>query len=111
MEEVGEKIGITRERVRQLQEQAIRHARKKMHQHEKQFTVEEIEERNRINERQKILKDLLGNSKHWHMLDIGVVLHSIAHNVVSVVVRFPPAASSAFREEKGDGQEEKPPPP
>jgi len=64
LEEVGEKIGITRERVRQLQEQAIRHARKKMHQHEKQFTVEEIEERNRINERQKILKDLLGKDSN-----------------------------------------------
>ena len=64
LEEVGEKIGITRERVRQLHEQAIRHARKKMHQHEKQFTVEEVEERNRSNERQKILKDLLGKDSN-----------------------------------------------
>ena len=65
LEEVGEKIGITRERVRQLQEQAIRNARKKMHQHERQFTVEEIEERNRINERQKILKDLIGKESNY----------------------------------------------
>ena len=60
LEEVGVKIGITRERVRQLQEQAIRHARKKMQQHEKQFSQEEIDERNKISERRKILQDILG---------------------------------------------------
>ena len=60
LEEVGAKIGITRERVRQLQEQAIRNARKKMHQHEKQFTKEEIDENNKINERRKILDEILG---------------------------------------------------
>ena len=60
LEEVGVKIGITRERVRQLQEQAIRNARKKMQQHEKQFSQEEIDERNKINERRKILHKILG---------------------------------------------------
>lgn len=60
LEEVGVKIGITRERVRQLQEQAIRNARKKMQQHEKQFSQEEIDERNKINERRKILQEILG---------------------------------------------------
>ena len=60
LEEVGAKIGITRERVRNLQEQAIRNARKKMHQHEKQFTKEEIDENNKINERRKILNEILG---------------------------------------------------
>ena len=67
LEEVGVKIGITRERVRQLQEQAIRHARK-MQQHEKQFSQEEIDERNKISERRKILQDILG--KESKTLDI-----------------------------------------
>ena len=60
LEQVGEKIGITRERVRQLQEQAIRHARKKIHQYGRQFSREEIDEQNKINERKKILEQILG---------------------------------------------------
>ena len=63
LEQVGEKIGITRERVRQLQEQAIRHARKKIHQYSRQFSREEIDEQNKINERKKILEEILGSSK------------------------------------------------
>ena len=60
LEQVGEKIGITRERVRQIQEQAIRHARKKIKQYSRQFSREEIDEQNKINERKKILEEILG---------------------------------------------------
>lgn len=59
LEEVGEQIGITRERVRQLQEQAIRQLRKNMNKFEKQRTWEEIQEEKRIEERTKMLQDLL----------------------------------------------------
>ena len=59
LEEVGAKIGVTRERVRQLQEQALRQLRKNMANFEKQRTAEEIEEERRIEERGKILKGIL----------------------------------------------------
>ena len=59
LEEVGEKIGVTRERVRQLQEQALRQLRKNMASMEKQRTAEEIKEEERIAERNKILKGIL----------------------------------------------------
>ena len=42
LEEVGDKIGVTRERVRQLQEHALRELRKSMAKLEKQRTAEEI---------------------------------------------------------------------
>ena len=59
LEEVGDKIGVTRERVRQLQEHALRQLRKNMANMEKQRTVEEIKEEERIAERNKILKGIL----------------------------------------------------
>jgi RNA polymerase primary sigma factor len=59
LEEVGDKIGVTRERVRQLQEHALRQLRKNMATMEKQRTVEEIKEEERIAERNKILKGIL----------------------------------------------------
>ena len=59
LEEVGEKIGVTRERVRQLQEQALRQLRKNMASMEKQRSAEEIKEEARIAERSKILKGIL----------------------------------------------------
>jgi len=59
LEQVGAKIGVTRERVRQLQEQALRQLRKEMATFEKQRTAEEIKEENRIEERGRILKGIL----------------------------------------------------
>ncbi len=59
LEEVGAKIGVTRERVRQLQEQALRQLRKNMASFEKQRTLEEIDEERRIKERGQILKGIL----------------------------------------------------
>ena len=63
LEQVGAKIGVTRERVRQLQEQALRQLRKNMATFEKQRTAEEIEEEQRIEERGKILKGILQEAK------------------------------------------------
>ena len=60
LEEVGSQIGITRERVRQLQEQAIRHIRVNMKKFEKKRTKEEIIEQNKLDERKKMLSELLG---------------------------------------------------
>ena len=62
LEEVGERIGITRERVRQLQEQAIRQLRRNMNKFEKQRTWEEIQEQKRVEERSRILEELLKKS-------------------------------------------------
>ena len=59
LEQVGEKIGVTRERVRQLQEQALRRLRKNMAKMEKQRTAEEIAEENRIKQRTKILQGIM----------------------------------------------------
>ena len=59
LEEVGAKIGVTRERVRQIQEQALRQLRKNMATFEKQRTTEEIEEEKRVEERSRILKGIL----------------------------------------------------
>lgn len=59
LEEVGVKIGVTRERVRQLQEHALRELRKNMASMEKQRTAEEIKEDQRIAERSKILRGIL----------------------------------------------------
>jgi RNA polymerase primary sigma factor len=59
LEEVGVKIGVTRERVRQLQEHALRELRKNMANMEKQRTVEEIKEDQRIAERSEILRGIL----------------------------------------------------
>ena len=58
LEEVGDQIGITRERVRQLQEQALRDLRKKMANYEKQRTIEEVTLERQQAERAKILKEL-----------------------------------------------------
>jgi len=66
LEEVGEKIGVTRERVRQLQEQALRQLRKNMAKMEKQRTAEEIKEDNRIKERAKFLKGILEEAQASH---------------------------------------------
>ena len=63
LEEVGVKIGVTRERVRQLQEQAIRNIRQNMKRYEKQRTKDEIAEELKIAERKKILAKLLGNTR------------------------------------------------
>ena len=63
LEEVGAKIGVTRERVRQLQEQSLRLLRKNMATFEKQRTAEEIEEERKIEERGKILKGILQQAK------------------------------------------------
>jgi len=62
LEEVGSQIGITRERVRQLQEQALRDLRKKMSNFEKQRTIEEIEMDNRMAERAQILQSLFNQN-------------------------------------------------
>jgi len=59
LEEVGGQIGITRERVRQLQEQALRDLRKKMAKYEKQRTLEEVKVEKQQAEKAKLLKDLL----------------------------------------------------
>jgi RNA polymerase primary sigma factor len=63
LEEVGAKIGITRERVRQLQEHALRALRKSMANLEKQRTAEEVKHDNMLQERAKMLQDILNKVK------------------------------------------------
>ena len=59
LEEVGAKIGLTRERVRQLQEHALRALRKSMANLEKQRSAEEVKHDNMLQERAKMLQDIL----------------------------------------------------
>ena len=69
LEEVGDQIGITRERVRQLQDQAIRDLRKKMSNFEKQRTLEDVKHEKMQAERAKILKDLLNKNSQSPKVD------------------------------------------
>lgn len=57
LEEVGQKFGITRERVRQLQNIALSRMRKIMANKERQHTAEEIEHRNRERQRMEIFRE------------------------------------------------------
>lgn len=57
LEEVGEIFGITRERVRQLQNMALSQMRKNMFKMEKQRTVEEIEEDRREKEKMEVFRE------------------------------------------------------
>ncbi len=59
LEEVGAKIGLTRERVRQLQEHALRALRKSMAKLEQQRSAEEVKHEKMLKERAKILQDIL----------------------------------------------------
>jgi RNA polymerase primary sigma factor len=63
LEEVGAKIGLTRERVRQLQEHALRALRKSMANLEKQRSAEEVKHDNMLKERAKMLQDILNKVK------------------------------------------------
>lgn len=57
LEEVGEIFGITRERVRQLQNMALSKMRKIMYNKERQRTIEEIEETNREQKRMEVIRE------------------------------------------------------
>ncbi len=57
LEDVGEIFGITRERVRQLQNMALSQMRKSMYKMEKQRTVEEIEEDRREKEKMEVIRE------------------------------------------------------
>lgn len=57
LEEVGQIFGITRERVRQLQNMALSKMRKTMATNERQRTFEEIEEENRERQRMQVFRE------------------------------------------------------
>jgi RNA polymerase primary sigma factor len=57
LEEVGEMFGITRERVRQLQNMALSKMRKIMYNKERQRTIEEIEESHREQKRMDVIRE------------------------------------------------------
>jgi RNA polymerase primary sigma factor len=61
LEEVGQIFGITRERVRQLQNIAISKMRKTMASHERQRTVEEIDEVRRHRERMHVIREFMAH--------------------------------------------------
>ena len=63
LEEVGAKIGVTRERIRQLQEQALRQLRKNMATFQKQRTAEEIEEEKKLKKEGEFSKGILQQAK------------------------------------------------
>jgi RNA polymerase primary sigma factor len=59
LEEVGEMFGITRERVRQLQNIALSKMRKVMWEQERQKTSEEVDDSRRARERMQIIRDFI----------------------------------------------------
>lgn len=67
LEEVGEMFGITRERVRQLQNIALSKMRKVMANHERQHTVEEIDEARRHRERMEVIRDFIARKRPAHL--------------------------------------------
>ncbi len=62
LEEVGSIFGITRERVRQLQNMALLKMRRTMSSHERQLTQEEVDQVNRERERMRIFQEFYANS-------------------------------------------------
>jgi len=63
LEEVGDMFGITRERVRQLQNIALSKMRKVMSSRERQRTVEEIDESRRHRERMEVIRDFIARKR------------------------------------------------
>ncbi len=63
LEEVGDMFGITRERVRQLQNIALSKMRKVMSNRERQRTVEEIDEARRHRERMEVIRDFIARKR------------------------------------------------
>jgi len=63
LEEVGRIFGITRERVRQLQNIALQKMRRNLSNNERQFTVEEIQQRNRERDRMRVFSEFYRDSK------------------------------------------------
>ncbi|MBL4575978.1 MAG: hypothetical protein JKY51_07760 [Opitutaceae bacterium] len=61
LEEVGNLFGITRERVRQLQNIALSKMRKVMYNYEQQLSIEEIQEKNRQHDRMEVFREFLHN--------------------------------------------------
>ncbi len=59
LEEVGQMFGITRERVRQLQNIALSKMRKVMYDQERQRSAEEIDEARRNRERMEVIRDFI----------------------------------------------------
>ena len=57
LEEVGDMFGITRERVRQLQNMALSKMRKIMYDRERQRTIEEIEKSHREQKRMDVIRE------------------------------------------------------
>jgi RNA polymerase primary sigma factor len=63
LEEVGELFGITRERVRQLQNIALSKMRKVMYNYERQLSIEEIEEKTRQQNRMEVFQEFFQNKE------------------------------------------------
>ncbi len=63
LEEVGRIFGITRERVRQLQNIALQKMRRIMSNNERQFSLEEVKQINRNRERMRIFGEFFRESK------------------------------------------------
>ena len=59
LEEVGRRFNITRERIRQLQDLALRQVRRRMHEHNKQRSWDEVREENRAQKRAEIFREFV----------------------------------------------------
>ena len=59
LEEVGRRFNITRERIRQLQDLALRQVRRQMHEQSKQRSWDEVREENRVQKRAEIFREFV----------------------------------------------------
>lgn len=62
LEEVGKKFKVTRERIRQLEYLALSKIRRQMQKHDKQRTLDEIEQETRGEERAQVIRDYLARN-------------------------------------------------
>ena len=62
LEEVGAKIGVTRERVRQLQELAIRKLRKEMSSMERPRSSEELRHEALVEQHKRVMEEILSGT-------------------------------------------------
>ncbi len=59
LEEVGRRFNITRERIRQLQDLALRQVRRRMQEHNKQRSWDEVREEQRVEKRAEIFREFV----------------------------------------------------
>jgi RNA polymerase primary sigma factor len=59
LDEVGKRFAITRERIRQLQDLALRQVRRRIHERNRQRSLDEVNEERRVTKRAEIFREFV----------------------------------------------------